>query len=111
LWDKGRDIDLEDKTSYTTQYQESYLKYVENKYYAKLQHEHVTKPKSIPTNNLFSPTIASRSVQLSHDPYDSGSDDEEYLMPTNVAESTPRRSYRIARFLSATRLYWNSPPD
>jgi hypothetical protein len=28
-----------------------------------------------------------------------------------VAESTPRRSYRIARFLSATRLYWNSPPD
>jgi hypothetical protein len=29
-WDKGMDINPEDKTSYTTQYQEAFLKYVEN---------------------------------------------------------------------------------
>jgi hypothetical protein len=39
-WDKGMDINPEDKTSYTTQYQEAFLKYMENKYYAK--HRHVT---------------------------------------------------------------------
>jgi len=29
-WDKGMDINPEDATSYTTQYQEPFLKYVEN---------------------------------------------------------------------------------
>jgi hypothetical protein len=29
-WDKGMDINHEDETSYTTQYQEACLKYVEN---------------------------------------------------------------------------------
>jgi hypothetical protein len=33
--DKGMDINPEDKTSYTTQYQEAFLKYVENEYCAK----------------------------------------------------------------------------
>jgi len=34
-WDKAMDINPEEKTSYTTQYQEAFLKYVENKYCAK----------------------------------------------------------------------------
>jgi len=34
-WDKGMDINPEDVTSYTTQYQEAFLKYVENEYCAK----------------------------------------------------------------------------
>jgi len=33
-WDKGMDINPEDGTSYTTQYQEAFLKYVENEYCA-----------------------------------------------------------------------------
>jgi len=32
IWDKVMDIDPEDHTSYTTQYQEAFLKYLENKY-------------------------------------------------------------------------------
>jgi len=31
-WDKGMDINPEDETSYTIQYQEAFLKYVENEY-------------------------------------------------------------------------------
>jgi hypothetical protein len=30
-WDKGMDINPEDESSYSTQYQEAFLKYVENK--------------------------------------------------------------------------------
>jgi len=36
-WDKGMDINPEDETSYTTQYQEAFLKYVEIEYWAKHQ--------------------------------------------------------------------------
>jgi len=34
-WDKGMNINPEDETSYTTQYQEAFLRYVENEYFAK----------------------------------------------------------------------------
>jgi hypothetical protein len=34
-WDKGMDINPEDKISYTTQYQEAFLKNVENEYCTK----------------------------------------------------------------------------
>jgi len=36
-WGQGIDINPEDETSYTTQYQEAFLKYVENEYCAKHQ--------------------------------------------------------------------------
>jgi len=55
--------------------------------------------------------MASRSGQSSYDPYDLSSDDDEYLMATNVAEKTPGRSDRAARLLPAARLYLNSPPE
>jgi hypothetical protein len=34
-WDAGMDINPENKTSFTTQYQEAFVKYVENEYSAK----------------------------------------------------------------------------
>jgi hypothetical protein len=34
-WDKGMDINPEEETSYTTQYQEAFVKYVENECCAK----------------------------------------------------------------------------
>ena len=37
-WHKGTDINPEDETSYTNQYQEAFLKYVENEYCAKHRH-------------------------------------------------------------------------
>jgi len=110
-WDKGMDINPEDKTSYTTQYQEAFLKYVENKYCAKHRRLPVTKPETIPDNNLISFAMASRSGQSSYDSYDLSSDDKEYLMPNNVAETTPGRSDRAARLLTAARLYLNSHPE
>jgi hypothetical protein len=36
-WHKGMDINPEDETSYTTQDQKAFLKYVENEYCAKHQ--------------------------------------------------------------------------
>jgi hypothetical protein len=39
------------------------------------------------------------------------SDDEQYLTPNNVAETTPGQSDRAARLLTAARLYLNSPPE
>jgi hypothetical protein len=62
-------------------------------------------------NNLSSLEMASRSGQSSYDPYDLSSDDDEYLIPTNVAEATTGRSDRAARILTTARLYLNSHPE
>jgi hypothetical protein len=45
------------------------------------------------------------------DPYDFSSDNDKYLMPTNVAEMTPGLRDCAARLLNAARLYLNSPPE
>jgi hypothetical protein len=74
-WDKGMDINPEDETSYTTQYQEAFLKYLENEYCTKHRRLSVTKLETIPYNNLSSSAMASRSCQCSYDPYDLPSDD------------------------------------
>ena len=103
-WDKGMDINPEDETSYNTQYQEAVLPYVENQYCAKIWHLPVTKPKSVPPNNLISLALAFRSGRSSYDPDDSSSYDEEYLMPNNVFETTPRRSNHAAWLLTAASL-------
>jgi hypothetical protein len=89
MWDKGMDIIPEDKTFYTTQYQEAFLKYVENEYCAKHRRLPVTKSDNTLNNNLNSFEMASRSGQSSYDPYNLSSDDDEYLMPTHVAKTTP----------------------
>jgi len=103
------DINPEDETSYTTQYQQAFLKYVENEYCTKHRRLPVIKPETIPNTNLVSSAVASRSGQSSYDPYDLSRNDEEYLMPNTVAEMTPGRSDHAARLLTATRLYLNSP--
>jgi hypothetical protein len=51
-WDKGMDINPEDETSYTTQYQEAYLKYVENEYCVKHRHVPVNKVETVQSSNL-----------------------------------------------------------
>jgi len=110
-WDKGMNINPEDETSYTTKYQEAFLKYVENEYCAKLRRAPVNKLETVPSSNLVPSATASGPYQSSFDPYDLSSDDEEYLTPNNVPETTPGRSDRAARLLTTTMLYLNSPPE
>ena len=55
--------------------------------------------------------MASTSGRSSYDPHDLSSDDDEYLIPNNVAEMTPGRSNRTAPILTAARLYLSSPPE
>jgi len=110
-WDKGMDINPEDATSYTVQYQEAFLKYVENEYCAKHRRVLVNNLETVPSSNLIPSATISGSYQSSFDSYDSSSDDEEYWMPNNVAETTPGWSDRAARLLTAARLYLNSPPE
>jgi len=105
------DINPEDKTFYTTQYKEAFLKYMENEYCAKHRCVRVNESENVPSRNLIPSAMASASLQLSFYPYDLFSDDEEYLMPTDVGETTPRRSDRAAHLLTATRLYLNSLPQ
>jgi len=105
------DISPEDKTSYTTQYQETFLKYVGNEYCTKHRGVPVNTIETVPSSNLVHTATASGSYQSSFDPYDSSSDREEYLTPNNEAETTPGRGYHAARILTTARLYLNSPPE
>jgi len=90
------DINPEDETSYTTHYQEALVKYIENEYCADHRGVPVSKHESLPSSNLIPSATASGSCQSSFDPNDLSSGDEEYLMPHNVAETTPGRSNRTA---------------
>jgi len=110
-WNKGMDINPEDEPSYTTQYQDAFLKYVENEYCAKHRCVPVNKYQSFPSSDHISSAMASQSCQSSFDPYDLFSYDEEYLTPNNVAETTPGQSCRTALLLTAARLHLNSPPE
>jgi hypothetical protein len=110
-WDKGMDINPEDETSYTTQYQEASLKNMENEYCTKHRRLPVTKFDNTQNNNLRSFEMAAKYGQSSYDQYDLSSDDDEYLMRSNVAETTPRRTDRAARLLTATRLCLTSNPE
>jgi len=105
------DINPEDETSYTTQYQEAFPKYVENESCAKHRGVPVNTLETVPSSNLIPSATASGSYQSPFEPYDLSSDDEEYLTPNNVAETTPGRSNRAACVLTAARLYLNSPPE
>jgi hypothetical protein len=110
-WNQGIDINPEDETSYTTQYHEAPLKYVENEYCTKQRCVLVDKLETVPSSNLIPPSTAPGSYQPSFDAYDLSSDDEEYLRPNTVPETTLEQSDRAARLLTAARLYFNSPPE
>jgi len=105
------DINPEEETSYTTQYKEAFLKYVENEYCAKHRQVPVNKLETVPSCNLVPSSTVWGSYQSSFDSYDLSSDDEEYLTPNNVAETTPGQSDRAVLLLTAARLYLNSPPE
>ena len=105
------DINPEDETSSTTQYQEAFLKYVENEYCAKHRGVPVSELETVPSSNPVPSATSSGSYQSSFDPYALSGDDEEVLTLNNVAETTPGRSDRAARFMTAARLYLNSPPE
>jgi len=105
------DIKPEDETSYTTQYQETFLKYMGNEYCAKLLRLPVSTHESLLRSNLIPSETVVGSCQSSFDPYDLSSSDEEYLTPNNVAEMTPGWSNRAARSLTAATLYLNSPSE
>jgi len=85
--------------------------YVVNEFCAKHRRVPVNKHESLPSSYLIPSPAASGSCQSSFDPYDLSSDDEEYLMPGNVAETTPRHRDRTARLLTAARLHWNLLPE
>ena len=103
------DINPDDETLYTTQYQEAFLKYVENENWAKQRGLPCMEPESILSNNHFSSAMASRSGHSFYDPYDLSSNDDEYLMPKSVAEMMLGQSNCAAHLLTAIRLNSNSP--
>jgi len=109
--DKGMDINPEDKTSYTTQYQKAFLKYVENEYCAKHRWLSLTKHEKLQSNDFIHSATPSQSGQSSFDPYDLSSGDEEYLTPKHLAETTRERSDRAACLMTAASLDLNSPPE
>jgi hypothetical protein len=96
-WHKGMYIIPEDETSYTTQYEEAFLKYVENEYCAKHRRVPVNKLENVSSCNLVPSATAAGSYQSSFDPYDLSSDNEEYITPNNVAAAIPGRCDRAAR--------------
>jgi len=110
-WDQGMDINPENETSYTAQYHEACLKYVENEYCAKNQHVLFKSLETVPNSNLVPSATRPRCYQSSFDPHDLSSDEKEYVTANNVPETTPGRSNRTARLFTATRLYLNSPPE
>jgi len=66
------------------------MKYVENENSTKHRRVPVNKLETVPSSNLVPSATALGCYQSSFDPYDLSSDDEKYLMPNNVAETTPR---------------------
>jgi len=110
-WDNAMDIHADDKTSYTTQYHDTFLKYVENAYTVKHGLVLITQPGSVLSNNLIPSATASGSGQTCLDPYDLSSNDEEYMMPNNVVATTPGLSDHPAPLSTAPRLSVNSEPQ
>jgi len=110
-WAKGMDINHQDKTSYTTQYQKGFLKYVENEYFCRHWWMLVIYPYNVSGSNLFLSAKASGFGESSFNPCEVSKDDEEWLTRESLAETTPRQRDSTAHLLTAARLYLNSPPD
>ena len=71
----------------------------------------VNKLKNLLSSNIVPSAMASGFCQSSFDPCDLSSNDEEYLTPNNVAETTPRWSDHAAWWLTTARLHLNLPPE
>jgi len=84
---------------------------VENEYCAQHQCVPVNKHNSLLSSNLIPSATASGSCQSSFDPFDLFSNDKEYFIPNNAAETTTGLSAHAAHQLTTDRLYLNSPPE
>ena len=96
---------------YTTQYQEAFLKYVENEYSAKHQQISAIIPETLPGLKIFPSAKAGGFGQSSLGTYDLCCDEENYVTPKSLGETTPRWSDYTALLLTAARLDLNSPPE
>jgi len=105
------DINSGHQTSYPTQYQEAFDKYVDNEYCAKDRYVPINQLQCLPSSNSISSAMVSGSCQSSFDPHDFSSDDEEYYIANNVAKTTPRWNGHPALCEPATRLHLHSPPE
>lgn len=65
----------------------------------------------LPSNTLLPSATALGFRQSSFDPHNSSSEDEEYMTPNNVGETTPGQSDCAVHFLVAARTYFNSHPE
>jgi hypothetical protein len=83
------DINPKEEVCNTIQYQEAFLKYVENEYCAKDLRMTDINPENAFYTNFFASAKVSRLCPSSFESYDSSSDDGEYLTPESVAEMTP----------------------
>jgi hypothetical protein len=90
------DINPEDKTFDTMQCQEAFLQCIENEYNARHQHVPVSKLDRLLSSTLVISATASGSCQSSFDPNDLSCENEEYLRPNNVADTTPGQCYHVA---------------
>jgi hypothetical protein len=88
-----------------------FLKNVENEYLAKRRCVPANQIEMVWSSKLIRSATTSGSYQSSFDPYGLSRDDEEYLAPNVVAETTTVRSDRTARLVTAARLYLNLPPE
>lgn len=105
-WDRAMNVNPEDEGSYTTQYKEAFLKYVEREYCT----TSMGKQGISSSGSQFHQS--SRDPQSSHtdNPYLlSSDDDEDYESQPPPIQATPGKSDRAARLLTAARLYVNSP--
>ena len=96
----------EDQTSYNAQWKEAFLKYVVHEQCAKHRRVPVNDLEYVPHRNIVPSGMASGSGQSLFESYDLSRDDEEYLTPDNVAETTTGQSDGAACLLTATRLYF-----
>lgn len=109
--DRELDINPGDEALHTNQYQEVFLKCVENESCPKHRHVPILKPKSVPSNYRIPSATAPEPRQSSFDHCDMSSDDEEYLTCKPVAKITPRQTDHTVHLPPAGRLYFISPHE
>jgi len=84
---------------------------MENEYCAKRGRMAAITLNNIPPGNIFPSAKDVWFGQSLFDPFVWYSDDDEYLPPKSMAESTPKWCDCAAPLLRATRLYFNAPPE